>query len=175
MLLISQRCLCGKYIKYDNVIAFYRFVQFFSFFFFFTTKLKKSQIIIHRRSRTKIRLDLYICINSYISSLLIRTSKRKTLSILSKNYSKLSRERRKIARAIKEECRAIEGKKFSWLRYCAGWLMKGWPFPLACGWFASYSTDPSFNSKDKSLSIKVCGIALDKFSSIFDTMLILIW
>lgn len=149
--------------------------NFFLFFFFLPRNSKRARSLSIVVREQKIRLDLYICINSYISSLLIRTSKRKTLSILSKNYSKLSRERRKIARAIKEECRAIEGRKFSWLRYCAGWLMKSWPVPLACGWFASYSTDPSFNSKDKSLSIKVRGIALDKYSSIFDTMLILIW
>lgn len=116
---MSQQYLCGKCIKQDNVIAFYHFVQFFSFFFY--RELKKSQIIIGIIvGKQKIRFTLYIRINSYISSLLIRTSKRKVVSILLKNYSKLSRERRRIALATKEECRAIEGEKIQLVTLLCG-------------------------------------------------------
>lgn len=116
---MSQQYLCGKCIKQDNVIAFYHFVQFFSFFLLRTQK-EPDHYWNHRWKTKNYIFKLYIRINSYISSLLIRTSKRKVVSILLKNYSKLSRERRRIALATKEECRAIEGEKIQLVTLLCG-------------------------------------------------------
>lgn len=115
---MSQQYLCGKCIKQDNVIAFYHFVQFFSFFFIENSKRARS--LLESSLENKKFVSPYIFINSYISSLLIRTSKRKVVSILLKNYSKLSRERRRIALATKEECRAIEGEKIQLVTLLCG-------------------------------------------------------